>query len=339
MAREALGMLWAVLADFRAWGRAHTLTTLDRRLEGWCPELLQAQLPAGEVLTISPQDHPAAFADMLARCDAALLIAPETGGLLARLSRQAQQAGVLLLGSHPEAIAVAGDKWACDWRLRRAGLLLPDTLKTGLGQIREEAQVLGYPLVVKPLDGVGCEGVYKVSRRADWGTILPRLRLERGREEILLQTYLEGVHASVSLLVAAHGSLPLSLNGQDVGTGMAFDYRGGVTPLNHPAAQQAFDSAQAAVRQLPGLRGYVGVDMVLAQEQAWIIEVNPRITTAYIGLRRAIQLNLAQAIWEACANNVLPAVVHLSGRATFKKDDPSTWFAAPFVTSVVKESD
>ena len=34
---------------------------------------------------------------------------------------------------------------------------------------------------------------------------------------------------------------------------------------------------------MPGLRGYVGVDLVLTDSEAVVIEVNPRLTTAYLG--------------------------------------------------------
>ena len=57
---------------------------------------------------------------------------------------------------------------------------------------------------------------------------------------------------------------------------------------------------------MPGLQGYVGVDLVLGEETCWLIEINPRPTTSYVGLRRVIDLNMAAAIWHACRRR-LPA--------------------------------
>jgi len=68
------------------------------------------------------------------------------------------------------------------------------------------------------------------------------------------------------------------------------------------------------------LRGYVGVDVILTQDEALLIEINPRLTTSYIGLRQVIDLNLAQAIWGARFRGTLPSQVRLSGQVSFTKD-------------------
>ncbi len=142
------------------------------------------------------------------------------------------------------------------------------------------------------------------------------------RPRILLQRYLPGKPASVSLLVAGERVLPLSLNGQDIRVGRPFSYRGGTVPLAHPLHDEALAVAVAAAGAIPGLQGYVGVDLVLDDSRAWAVELNPRLTTAYIGLRRVAGINLARAMWEACTQGVLPASVALAGQASFGKDRP-----------------
>lgn len=329
-------MARAVLTDFHDWGAVRTVATLDQRLTG-------LPLPADEVFEVAPGEHAAAFAAQLARSDAALIIAPETDGILARLSAQALAAGVCLLGSLPPAVALAGDKWACHQRFRQAGLPTPRTVLTRFEDASQNAYTIGYPLVTKPVDGVGSEGVCLVEDESELPEALALLRRATRREEILLQSYVFGKHASVSLLVTAEGQiLPLSLNGQEIVAGRPFVYRGGVVPLTHPARARAFAVAQAAVELLPGLQGYVGVDLVLADEKArradledhdrlrypsesteraWLMEINPRLTTSYVGLHRVAQINLAQAIWRACCLGVLPEKVVLSGRVAFSKED------------------
>ena len=124
----------------------------------------------------------------------------------------------------------------------------------------------------------------------------------------------------MALLVAEGRTQTLSLNGQDIEAGCPFVYRGGVVPLAHPLEQQAFAVARAAVVALPGLRGYAGIDLILDGATAWAIEVNPRLTTTYVGLRQVADLNLAQAIWQTCLEGRLPGAVPLRGRAVFSKD-------------------
>jgi predicted ATP-grasp superfamily ATP-dependent carboligase len=70
-------------------------------------------------------------------------------------------------------------------------------------------------------------------------------------------------------------------------------------------AGRALAVAAAACRLIPGLKGFVGVDVVLTATEAWVIEVNPRITTAYVGLRLACPFNLAGALIKAATRGQL----------------------------------
>ena len=49
-------------------------------------------------------------------------------------------------------------------------------------------------------------------------------------------------------------------------------------------------------RALPGLWGYCGVDFIETADGPVVIEVNPRLTTSYAGLHRAIGQNPAQLV-------------------------------------------
>jgi predicted ATP-grasp superfamily ATP-dependent carboligase len=96
------------------------------------------------------------------------------------------------------------------------------------------------------------------------------------------------------------------VNRQRVSASRSFAYSGGATPLEHPLADRAAAAALRACRALPGLRGYVGVDVVLTRSEAVVIEVNPRLTTAYLGVRSAIGANVAALALAACAGRLLP---------------------------------
>jgi predicted ATP-grasp superfamily ATP-dependent carboligase len=96
-------------------------------------------------------------------------------------------------------------------------------------------------------------------------------------------------------------------------------YNGGLVPLEHPLALEAFEATKRVVESFGTLRGYVGVDMVLTSEKAFILEVNPRITTSFIGLRRVSDLNIAGSIVNAVLNGSLPQEAHTAGVACFSK--------------------
>ncbi|MEE9219811.1 MAG: hypothetical protein V3U98_12165, partial [Acidobacteriota bacterium] len=50
---------------------------------------------------------------------------------------------------------------------------------------------------------------------------------------------------------------------------------------------------------------------------AWVVDVNPRLTTAYVGLRRVARDNPARWIEDAAFRGRLPRRIGLRGRARF----------------------
>ena len=108
----------------------------------------------------------------------------------------------------------------------------------------------------------------------------------------------------------------LAVNSQSVRLSGSFDYRGGTTPFDHPLAALAGDVAVRTCQALGGLLGYVGVDLVLSDSKAVVIEVNPRLTTAYLGVRSAIDENVAALALAACGG-LLPASVRANRQVRF----------------------
>ena len=119
--------------------------------------------------------------------------------------------------------------------------------------------------------------------------------------------------------------LPLSLNRQLIEVGSPFKYLGSEVPFDHKACRIGVELACSAVSLIPGLNGYIGVDLVLTEDSARLIEINPRLTTSYIALRQVTSVNLAKAISEACLTGIFPDRVPLDGRAVIRKDDPGSW--------------
>jgi len=47
---------------------------------------------------------------------------------------------------------------------------------------------------------------------------------------------------------------------------------------------------------LPKLYGYIGIDVIVTNEKMYIVEINPRLTTSYIGLNKTLDISLANLI-------------------------------------------
>ena len=129
--------------------------------------------------------------------------------------------------------------------------------------------------------------------------------------------------ASVSLLADGRHAVALSANSQAVRVSRRLSYRGGTTPLDHPMARLGVEAALRTCEAFPGLRGYIGVDVVLTKSEAVVIEVNPRLTTAYLGVREALRKpassagNVAAMALAACAGTLpTPPPIRQSVRFT-----------------------
>lgn len=325
IAYEALAMLWALLADFRAWGPVYTVTALDPRFERCIPGLDRNTLPADEVVVSREENHKEAFFSLLERCDAALIVAPETDRILSGLSALVEDSGRMLLGSGPRAVSLAGDKAVCETILSVSGLPVPGSTLVRLDHLDGLMAESRPPFVLKPVDGVGGEGVCLIGEAGDLTEASAHIRSVTSHENVLLQPFVEGIHASVSLLAAGGRSVPLSLNRQLIHSGNPFRYYGSVVPFEHAMARQAVEAALAAANCIEGLRGYVGVDVVLSDDSVCLIEINPRLTTSYVGIRQVTNANLARLIFEACTEGILPGRVSLAGRASIIKEDPDSW--------------
>ena len=252
------------------------------------------EVPAGALARRPPSGLcAAAFVAQQARLhERVWVIAPETGGVLAQLQRVVD--AERWLGCEAAAIALTSSKQATLARAAEHGVTTP---------LAFAASPTTRRWVVKPDDGAGALATRvhntHTAARDDVAT-----RRQRG-ETAVLEAWVAGEPLSLSLLCSADGTELLSVNRQQ----LAIDALGvvsftGVQIAALPRDDARTDDLQAWARTLaraiPGLRGYVGVDLVWhPQRGPVLIEINPRVTMAYVGLSAALNRNLAAAVLAA----------------------------------------
>ena len=245
------------------------------------------------------------------KAEAVWPIAPESGGQLARMIDLARGTGKQVIGSSPRAITLSGSKQATASCLAAAGLTVVPT--RSLDKPRPASRC-GW--VVKPDDGAGAEDTWFLDDEQaleDW------IAARNDRRGMVVQPFIEGTPASLSLLCQDGRAWLLSCNRQFVAHDDGrFGYCGGVVgALQH--RQDAFAAiAQRIAGAIPGLWGYVGVDLIDSEAGPVVLEVNPRLTTSYVALGRALGLNPAGLILELTSRklddmarplNVVPTTV------------------------------
>ncbi|HZN03649.1 MAG TPA: ATP-grasp domain-containing protein [Candidatus Polarisedimenticolia bacterium] len=304
-------------------GAARTILRAGRAMRDAVSRDL-ASVPGTRLVPLRPGPPRRVLDRALARADAALVIAPEDGGLLERLAGAPARAGVLSLGPGPRAVRLGADKIATGRLLRAAGVPVPAAGRKRAGAI-----------VFKPRRGCGAEGVVVVRRPEDRrrGARIAA-RAARG-DGIVAQAFVAGTALSASYLVRAGGDgervgdlLCLGLGCQHLSGRFRLAYTGGEIPGRLPpqAAAMVEEAARAAVAALAraagDLRGFVGVDLVLGEAGPVVIEINPRLTSSYLGLSRMAGGRIARFMIGAARGERLPARLRSSGRWRFHASGP-----------------
>ncbi len=121
----------------------------------------------------------------------------------------------------------------------------------------------------------------------------------------VIEPFVPGVPVSVSIIQGPNQTLILpateqrfQLNRQgepDFGK-----YVGSRFPLDDNLDRRARALAERAQAALPTFRGYIGIDMILAESPYadCVVDVNPRLTSSYLVLEERCKGNLAEAIIE-----------------------------------------
>lgn len=281
--REGWAMLVALARDFQRVPGVCVTTLLHES----CPQNL------GHVCQrIGFGEERNAFARISAASDAVLVIAPESGGILAERSLLVLDAGKILLGSTPAAIELTADKLALADHFAARGVPTPPTVPANQAGKPD----LRFPLVCKPRHGAGSQATILVRDRDELAAALSLARDEEPDDDLILQSHVPGDPASVAFLIGPQQRLALSPATQRLSEDGRFRYLGGSVPLRPPLAERAVALGMQALQGIEGLRGFVGVDLILGLAGDHVIEVNPRPTTSYIGLRQLALDNLAE-VW------------------------------------------
>jgi hypothetical protein len=115
---------------------------------------------------------------------------------------------------------------------------------------------------------------------------------------MIVQPFVAGRALSVALIVRG-GDKPIEVwpvAEQRLTSDGRFQYCGGRIPAHDIPTRQIRELAARAASALPGLRGYAGLDIIVpddAPDQPLVVEVNPRLTTSYLGYRALATRNLA----------------------------------------------
>lgn len=249
---------------------------------------------------IKTDDLKKTIAELASHSDAALVIAPDE--LLSELT-QIVEDNTINLGCPSGSVTLCADKLLTSTILAEGAIKVP---KTATGE-NQDMFLPDECVVIKPRWGCASEDT----------TLTVYGELSHIPDGFVATQYIQGEHLSVSLVVGDN-ILPLSVNRQNIKIGSSIQYDGNVVGIDSGRNPEVIEVAQRSARLL-GCRGYVGVDIVLADEP-WVIDVNPRPTTSIIGIDRVVKGELGELILKARFGG-LPECVELTEEFFFTKGD------------------
>ncbi len=263
--------------------------------------------------------------------DACIPIAPEENNILHDLTLIIENKGVKVIGSSSEAVKLTTNKYETYKSLKDKYPII----KTDRVYFKADNQKINDyegrnrnlfknngSKVLKPANGVSCSGVMVVKTMKEFMRAHDIIHEITDLPYFIVQDYKPGITVSVSLLCNGDSAVPLSLNLQDVKLDAGeIKYQGGKVPFEHDLSKLAIETAKNAVESIGGLKGYVGVDMILDEDnnEIRLVEINSRLTTAYVALRKIINLNLGEAILKSVQGE-LPNNIILNGEINFIKE-------------------
>jgi len=304
LAKEGALMRDALLKDLAELDQYELVTLHDFRLV--------APTQAKYSIAIAPGKFKEQFMQALGQVDMVWLIAPESKGALLELSELCYEAektenGPVFIGSGFDTM-LTGTSKTLSYEALHAARIYTLPVHAGEDLIQEpyyeslEHQHLE-KWVVKPEDGAGCEGIHVFESLHDLKGWITR---DEHYLHFLAQPYQQGIAASFSMLCRNGKAWLLSCNQQHIELCNSEFKLTGVTVNGMLPYWQRFETiARKIAQMLPDALGYIGVDVIVAPEtdRIYVLEINPRLTTSYVGLHQALNVNPARLILDCALND------------------------------------
>jgi predicted ATP-grasp superfamily ATP-dependent carboligase len=221
---------------------------------------------------------------------------------------------VPILGNSPEVIKGVREKPEFFDELEQMNIPYPETTLTkDVFEAKTAAAEMGFPVVVKPTKGFGGTSIRLALSDEDLEKAFSEV--SQTSENVLVQEFIEGVHASISILAGDKGVKVVSINEQLLGLPSVFQsepfgYCGNIVPLR--VTDSIFEKCKSISEKIAlhfSLRGSNGIDIVISKDGTpYVVEVNPRLQGTLGCIERVFGIDLVDAHVKACLYGEMPKI-------------------------------
>ncbi|MGU9977370.1 MAG: ATP-grasp domain-containing protein [Candidatus Oxydemutatoraceae bacterium WSBS_2016_MAG_OTU14] len=275
MREEGHKMLFSLIQDLYRVNSFEVVVMFDPRIK----QEQRDKLEKYGIKTIATQTNHLAHLEVLFEyVDLFLPIAPEKDNILYNIvaTHEANPSSCHLLASDTTAIKTSSSKlYTSNVLLRQHVCAVPTFL------VKDRKHCLNkftLPVVVKPEDGFGSQGVRIIREQSELNKAEPL--------SMVVQPYIKGQDASMSLVCTSSETCVMAGHKQNIVEHEdALYYMGSEVDALDIEALHLQKLADNIRRAVPGLYGYIGVDfMIHPTGNITVIEINPRLTSSYVDL-------------------------------------------------------
>lgn len=224
---------------------------------------------------------------------------------------------------------------------------VPKTFKLSVDEayeIIESEDIKQY--IIKPLQGSGGYGVNLLNKDT-------LNQLNDG--EFLLQEFVKGTNVSSSVLATKSETKTIInsrlLTENDFSNTNNFYYIGNIVPLNEnkEIINQMNETSQDLISHLK-LIGSNGVDYVLANDELYVIEVNPRLQGTYECCESVLGINMLEAHIKACQGELIniptekqgysyKKIVYAPYKLKYQESNLKNLYDLPYPDSIIEKNE
>ncbi|MDY6953212.1 MAG: carbamoyl-phosphate synthase large subunit [Thermodesulfobacteriota bacterium] len=214
------------------------------------------------------------------------------------LSMALAEAGVPIIGTSPQSIALAEDRELFKEVLKKLGLRQPDNgTAMGVSEAMDVAATIGYPVMVRPSYVLGGRAMQVVYDRPSLESFVRKAQLASPDHPILIDKFLEGaMEVDVDAISDGQTTIVGGIMEHIEEAGIHSGDSACVLPpqdLSTFLLKQIKENARALARALQVV-GLINIQFAIKDEEIFVLEVNPRASRTIPFVSKATGVPLAK---------------------------------------------
>ena len=220
---------------------------------------------------------------ILDKFDYIIPILPESNNNLYNYVKFLNDNNIKNLISSPRAIMNTSDKWLFYKKCLNSQI---KTIPTYLDKCDLRSNI-----IIKDRYGEGCSSIklYKTKR-----SIIENIE----NQNKIMQPYIEGIDLSLSVFFDREKFHILSVNKQNLSINKdnLIKLKSILVNITVSFEEKIYALVNKIHKSFFGLYGYIGIDIIVDDKNIFVVEINPRLTTSFVGIKYTKGINLLDLI-------------------------------------------